>query len=62
MTIKNIKIEVIDRIGKSDEWLKNIIIEACKATEIEPEDLNKVIIAPNPKGMIINLIPKKSNK
>jgi hypothetical protein len=51
-------IDVLDKVGLSDSYLQNLIIEACKSAGIEPEEISRVIIAPKDTAYIVNLVTK----
>lgn len=54
------EIEVIDRLGCSDEWLKTVIEQALALlSDEEIEEISKIIVAPNTAGAIINFVIKK---
>ncbi|KKN34405.1 hypothetical protein LCGC14_0794080 [marine sediment metagenome] len=54
------EIEVIDRLDYSDEWLKTAIEKALELlSDEEIEKINKIIIAPNKAGGIVNFVIKK---
>ena len=56
----NQEIQVIDKLNYSDEWLKIAIEKALEFLSDEDiEKINKIIMAPNKIGGIINFVMKK---
>ena len=56
----NQEIQVIDKLNYSDEWLKIAIEKALEFLSDEDiEKINKIIIAPNKAGGIMNFVMKK---
>jgi len=54
------EIEVIDRLDCSNEWIKTAIEKALEfLSDEEIGKINKIIVAPNKAGGIINFVIKK---